>query len=247
MKRLFQCERRLEEELQACRAGNEAYEHFRATRRDKRGGRLLALPPPTYQPPDMPEGKVNLTDPDSKPQKTNAGFGCGQGYDPQAAVSEQQIVLAAEVTNNTADFGQLEPMVTATLTELKRADVIDLPSVVIADAGYWNEEHLDEVVANKHIQVMIPPDAGNRETPRARWSGGRYDWMRKVLRTDFGREIYRQRKKTIEPGFGHTKHNRGIRAFHRRGRSAVRTEWRLLMATHNLVKLHTHKLGLAAT
>ncbi len=47
-------------------------------------------------------------------------------------------------------------------------------------------------------------------------------------------------------GHGHTKHNRGIRRFHRRGRSAVRTEWRLLMATHNLIKLHSAQLAAAA-
>ena len=47
----------------------------------------------------------------------------------------------------------------------------------------------------------------------------------------------------IEPVFGHTKHNRLITRFHRRGRAAVRTEWRLLMATHNLTKLHRHQLA----
>ena len=49
----------------------------------------------------------------------------------------------------------------------------------------------------------------------------------------------------IEPVFGHTKHNRTITRFHRRGRTAVRTEWRLLMATHNLAKLHRHQLAAA--
>ncbi len=44
----------------------------------------------------------------------------------------------------------------------------------------------------------------------------------------------------IEPVFGHTKHNRGFMRFHRRGRAAARTEWRLIAATHNLVKLHGH-------
>lgn len=47
----------------------------------------------------------------------------------------------------------------------------------------------------------------------------------------------------IEPVFAHTKHNRLITRFHRRGRVAVRTEWRLLMATHNLTKLHRHHLA----
>ena len=41
----------------------------------------------------------------------------------------------------------------------------------------------------------------------------------------------------IEPVFGHTKHNRGMGRFHRRGRGAVRAEWRLITATHNLLKL----------
>jgi hypothetical protein len=34
----------------------------------------------------------------------------------------------------------------------------------------------------------------------------------------------------------------GANRFGRRGRSAVRSEWRLLTATHNLVKLHQHQL-----
>jgi hypothetical protein len=44
---------------------------------------------------------------------------------------------------------------------------------------------------------------------------------------------------------GHTKHNRGMDRFHRRGRSAARTEWRLITATHNLTKLHSHTLAAA--
>jgi Transposase DDE domain len=67
--------------------------------------------------------------------------------------------------------------------------------------------------------------------------------MRRVLATEHGHAIYRQRKETIEPVFGHTKHNRGFRQFRRRGRSAVRSEWRLMAATHNLLKLHNHHLA----
>ena len=50
----------------------------------------------------------------------------------------------------------------------------------------------------------------------------------------------------IEPVFGHTKHNRQFNRFHRRGRTAVRTEWRLLMATHNLTKLRNHQIATLA-
>ena len=51
--------------------------------------------------------------------------------------------------------------------------------------------------------------------------------------------------KTVEPVFAHTKHNRHINRFHRRGRTAVRTEWRLILMTHNLTKLHRHNLAAA--
>ncbi len=89
-----------------------------------------------------------------------------QGYNAQTVVGDDQIVLAAEITNNTADFGQLLPMVTAAQVELEKAGITDTPAVAVADAGFWNEEQMDEVTANQHIPVLIPPDAGNRPTPR---------------------------------------------------------------------------------
>jgi hypothetical protein len=65
--------------------------------------------------------------------------------------------------------------------------------------------------------------------------------MRQLLASDVGGELYRKRSRSIEPVFGHTKHNRKFTQFHRRGRGAVRTEWRLLMMTHNLTKLVCHE------
>ena len=111
------------------------------------------------------------------------------------------------------------------------------------DTQYWNEQHMDEVTANQHVQVLIPPDGGASGKQRAAWQGGRHTWMRYVLASQLGEQLYRKRKQMIEPVFGHTKHNRGVTRFHRRGRTAVRTEWRLLMATHNLTKLHRHQIG----
>jgi hypothetical protein len=49
----------------------------------------------------------------------------------------------------------------------------------------------------------------------------------------------------IEPVFANTKFNRRIDRFGRRGRSAVRSEWRLITATHNLLKLHKHQIAAA--
>jgi transposase len=238
--RLLLAAERLEADRDAEQRGNEAYEHFRVSARDRLGRRPGGRPN-RYVPPELPTGKANVTDPDSKP--IPVGFGYVQGYNAQAAVNERQIVLAAEITNTSTDFSQLDPMVSATLAELQRIGVDELPQAVAADAGYWNEQHIDEVVANKHIPVLIPPDKGSRGTPRPGWVGGRYSWMRQVLASDFGRSLYRKRKQTVEPLFGHTKHNRGVKSFHRRGRVKVRTEWRLLLMTHNLGKLHRHHLA----
>jgi hypothetical protein len=119
---------------------------------------------------------------------------------------------------------------------------------VLADAGYWHHEQMDNLAANG-IPVLIPPDSGKRKrkgTPRRGWQGGRYEWMRRVLATELGERFYRKRSQTVEPMFGHTKHNRGMDRFHRRGRSAAHTEWRLITATHNLTKLHSHTLASAA-
>ena len=183
-----------------------------------------------------------MSDPDSQRMKANLGY--VQGYNAQAVVDESQIVLAAEITNNPADFSQLDPMISAVIGELERAGVTERPQVALADAGYWNEQHFDEVIAGKHIQVVVPPDRGGRSEPRPGWTGGRYSWMRTVLASAPGNGLYQKRIQMIEPVFAHTKHNRLISRFHRRGRAAVRTEWRLLMAPHNLTKLHRHQLAI---
>ena len=97
-------------------------------------------------------------------------------------------------------------------------------------------------MANKHIPVLVAPDKGTRATPKRWLTSGRASWMRTVLGPEHGHEHYRKRKQTVEPLFGNTKHNSGFYRFHRRGRSKVRLEWRLLMMTHNLTKVHRHQL-----
>ena len=69
--------------------------------------------------------------------------------------------------------------------------------------------------------------------------------MRTVLASDRGGELYGQRQAIIEPVFANTKFNRRIDRFRRRGRAAVRTERRLITATHNLLKLHRHTTAAA--
>jgi hypothetical protein len=56
-----------------------------------------------------------------------------------------------------------------------------------------------------------------------------------------GQAVYRRRLATVEPVFGQTKFNRRLDRFLRRGRAACRSEWRLIAATHNLLKLVCHE------
>lgn len=57
------------------------------------------------------------------------------------------------------------------------------------------------------------------------------------LATPRGQRIYRQRAASIEPVFAQIKHNRGFRSFARRGLAAADSEWKLIAASHNLLKL----------
>jgi transposase len=234
--RLKESKRRLEQELDVeCRA-NAAYEAYRARGRMK-DGRRFGRPPDPYQPPATPDGKINLTDPDSRNVKTSRGW--VQGYNAQAVCTERQIVIAAEVTVDSPDFGHLQPMVAATETELAAAGITAAPEVVLADAGYWHSEQIQQLTGRGTV-VLIPPDAGKRKGTRPGWDGGLYAFMRRVLATDRGGELYAKRQGMIEPIFAQTKFNRRCDRFQRRGRAACRSEWRLITATHNLLKLWRH-------
>jgi Transposase DDE domain len=195
--------------------------------------------------PDLTQNigqNLNVTDHDSRPMRTH-GYAPLQGYNAQLAVNERQVVVAAELTTDSPDFGHLEPMVRATQRELRGVELGD-PEVVLADAGYWHQRQIETVVRDG-IDVLVSPDSSLRRGARPGWTGGLYDAMRRVLATPDGRALYRRRQATIEPVFGQLKFNRQILRFQRRGRAACRSEWRLIAATHNLLKLHRDRLSAA--
>jgi len=234
--RVKEATRRLEEELWVEQRANDAYEAYRARGVDKRGWALSGGSSKPYQPPPTPAGKVNVTDPDSKNLKAPRGY--IQGYNAQAVVNENQIVIAAEINTGSADFGHLGPMVDAALHELEAAGITEQPGVIVADAGYWHQQQMERITG-RGIPVLVPPDADKRKGTRPGWDGGPYAFMRAVLETELGKTLYRRRQETVEPVFANTKFNRRFDRFQRRGRSACRSEWRLINATHNLLKLHT--------
>jgi hypothetical protein len=152
--------------------------------------------------------------------------------------------IAAEVNADSPDFGHLDPIVSAAQSELEAAGVVESPGIVVADAGYWHQVQMEAVV-DRGMQVIIPPDAAKRKGARPGWDGGLYAFMRRVVASDAGGELYRKRQGMIEPVFAQVKFNRKIDRFQRRGRAAVRSEWRLIAATHTLLKLHNHQIAIA--
>jgi transposase len=231
--RLRAAKAELEAEWQAEREAREEIDRRREQHKAKTG-RYPAGRPPTKPAADSPQGRMNLTDLDSRPMKTPRGF--IQGYNAQAVATTDQIVIAADVITRSADGGQLAPMITTARRELAAAGSTKRPDVVLADAGYWSAPDIHKLTG-QGMTLLVPPDAHTRKAPNPSRSGGLYDEMRSRLNDDEGRALYRQRQTMIEPIFGQTKFNRRAERFRRRGLDACRTEWRLITATHNLLKL----------
>lgn len=187
-KRLLEGRRCLEEELDVERDAHARYEAYRARR--MKDGRRFGRPPNPVALPDTPQGKVNITDPDSK--LVHGMRRWVQGYNAQAVCNEQHVILAAEVMTASPDFGHLAPMVDATRRELAAAGATDRPRVVVPDAGYWHLDQMNAITADG-IAVLIPPDPSRRKTTRPGWDGGAYDFMRSVLSTDRGNALYKLR------------------------------------------------------
>jgi len=192
-----------------------------------------------------PTRQYNFVDPDSRVMKDNRHKCFVQGYNTQAAVDTQaQIIVAAETTQQTNDCQQLIPMVQSV-----KAMTGSVPLVVTGDAGYFDSESLKDP-SLQGIQVLVSPDAKPRlpDAPLlpSKPHSEQALRMRAALATEAGKALYATRKATVEPVFGQIKEIRGIRRFRFRGLKRVAAEWKLICATHNLLKLFRHWLSLAA-
>lgn len=98
-----------------------------------------------------PKAQRNFTDPESRIMKDGATKGFVQAYNTQIAVdAEHQIIVAADVVQETNDVRQLVPMLGSVKSEMGR-----LPDKVSADAGYFSEENLaDERL--QEVDLYVP-------------------------------------------------------------------------------------------
>lgn len=220
------------------RARVEAAEE--AVRREAEG-----KPAPKVAPADAvpePKDQINFTDPESRIMKTsNKGWDqCGNA---QAVANENQIIVAADVTDQTNDKRQVVPMMDQTRANLDAAGVTQAIGSALLDSGYYSESNasaLESQGINGYIATArLKHNEAISEAPRGRIPSdlSPKQRMARKLRTKQGRTAYAKRKGIIEPIFGQLKQVLGFRQFSLRGLESMRGEWQLMCAVHNLLKL----------
>ncbi len=243
--RLRACKAKLEREVEAAAARQQAKIDARAVEEQGSGKRRRGRKPKPAAGSVDPERVANPTDPDSRIMKTRRSW--VQGYNVQAVVTPQQIILASEVTTEANDVQQLQPMLTQAqaMVELVLGEDAALGAAA-ADAGYWSEENAASETEECELFIATRQDRKQRAelrdaaSPRGRMPKGlsARGRMQRKLRTKRGRAIYAQRGASVEPVFGQMKERQGAGQFSMRGLGACKGEWQLHAAVHNLRKLH---------
>lgn len=224
-------EREAREEAEARKREADA----KRAEKDTRGRR-----PNDPDPTPRDKAQKNFTDPDSRimPQPGDR-LAFMQAYNCQAAVDgKEQVIVAADVAQQTNDSRQAEPM----LVQVK-SNVGAVPSKASMDAGYFSEDNV-EALKKMAVEAFIPPERRKHgevvpPAPRGRIPKGlsAKELARRKLSTVRGRTIYAKRKTIVEPVFGQIKQARGFRQFLLRGLTKVKGEWSLICTTHNMLKL----------
>lgn len=196
----------------------------------KRGRRAAAQP--------KPKAQHNFTDPESRIMKGPDGF--VQAYNAQAAVEPAlQLIVGQALTQQANDKQQLIPMI-----ERVREQAGQKVQQVLADSGYCSEENLRKAAKKKvDLYVATGKQKHNQpvpSSPRSRIpkSATLVERMKRKLMSKAAQGIYARRKSIVEPVFGQIKQAQGFRQFLLRGVGKVRSEWALVCATHNMLKLY---------
>ena len=131
----------------------ESYQVAREAREAELGHKLSGRPanPASKWASPARTRKVNVTDPDSRVIKDGRRF--VQGYNAQAAVTVDQIVVAAEVTNAARDSVAFAMMVVAAECNLA-GNGGDPVATFVADTGYWS---IDNAMLDIDAEVLITP------------------------------------------------------------------------------------------
>ena len=177
----------------------------------------------------------------------NTRQGYVQGYNGQAVVSKEQIIVGADVTQEENDLYQLEPMIHETKESLDGAGIEKGIDTCTADTGYWRDDLPVKSIEAEgpKLLIAVQKDSKQREQcldedhPHGRIpaAASSRERMGRRLKTKWGKAKYKLRSQTVEPVFGQIKAAMGIYGFMRRGIDAIRSEWKPICSRHNLMKL----------
>ncbi|MEA3223283.1 MAG: IS1182 family transposase [Thermodesulfobacteriota bacterium] len=193
--------------------------------------------------------QYNFTDPESSIMKAN-NKGWDQCGNAQAAVdNKKQIIVACDVTNESNDKQQFEPMLEQAQENVGEDKKIKSAS---ADSGYYSESNV-KFAEDKKIDAYIATKRTKHSDLVTKVPRGRLpkdltvqEKMARKLRTKKGCETYSKRKSIVEPVFGQIKRARGFVQFSLRGIEKMRGEWAIVCLTHNLLKLFRAQYAIAA-
>jgi transposase len=244
LERLKACKERLEREKATAKQAQQDKIDERKAKEQSTGKKSRGRKPKSPDQAVNKEAKANVTDPDSRIMKTRKGY--VQGLNGQAVTTQQQIIVAEDVTQEENDKQQLHPMLDQTESNRQAVGIKEKTGVGLADAGYCSDENFRKTPAGDvELLVAVQKDYKQRKTmaehppPEEPIPDGLSptELMERKLLTERGRELYKLRGQTVEPVFGQIKDARGIDKFMRRGLEACRSEWSLICTTHNLLKL----------
>jgi transposase len=247
-KRLLEAKRLIEEKQSQEAQAHQAKIETRVQEEQETGRKKRGRKPKEPRTEADAEPKANVTDPESRTLKTRSGY--AQGYNAQAVVSMDQLILAADITPEANDVKQLIPMIRPAQANVARtaaAGVVAEIEKILADAGYHSRANLLDL-EQTGVEGFIP-STKSWKLRKAVMAAGYYEGpipedldpvmrMELKLRTDVGHQIYKLRGQTIEPTFGQTKD--GLAGLPRRGIEAARADWRMICLAHNLKKLWRH-------
>jgi transposase len=238
--RLAQAKREIDAELQAEQASHEAYLTERAAREQSTGKKVSGRKPlEPKQRRRRREPKRNTSDPESRLMMGLNG-GILQGYNAQAVANQEQVIVAAAVTNEQTDARQLLPMIEEVTKALGEAGIDEKPGVWLADAGYASEANFEGLPEGLEAYVATRNMYRKEGFDPTRPGSLRAEMERKVL-SEAGREVYSKRGELIEPVFGQLKEGLGFRRFSRLGQGPADAEWKFLAGVHNLLKLYRRR------
>lgn len=191
--------------------------------------------------------QINLTDEQSRIMPSGDSF--IQGYNGQAAVDvESMIIVASDLTTETNDKQRVKPMLEA-LGKLE--DQLGKADALLADNGYFSQDNV-KACAECGITPLIALGREAHHLPiaqrlQADAPGPQTDdplvRMTHQLKTQAGRELYARRKCTVEPVFGIIKQVLGFRQFLLRGLQAAAGEWKLVTMAYNFKRMFAMTTG----